>query len=178
MEGLVMKKLGIIAFILVFFTSCNSQTKVSHKDPKNKTVVTASNNGKNPDIKIKVKKTYDKNGKMVGYDSTYYYSYVNSKGNLKEYNADSLISEFRKSVPKNLSKQFGMNEFNGFFNTNPHFYHNFLNNKFFSEEFNNERQHFEKLVESMDSLKNSFFNSAMPDFVPGKNQNQHSKTKK
>ena len=81
-----MKKLGIIMFVLVFFTACNSRTKVKDKDPKNKTVVTASNNGKNPDVKIKVKKTYDKNGNMVGYDSTYFYSYTNSKGNLKEYN--------------------------------------------------------------------------------------------
>lgn len=172
-----MKKLGIIMFVLVFFTACNSRTKVKDKDPKNKTVVTASNNGKNPDVKIKVKKTYDKNGNMVGYDSTYFYSYTNSKGNLKEYNADSLISEFKKSVPKSMSNQFGMNEFNNLFSTSPGFYNNFLNDKYFSKSFNDEEKHFQKLVESMDSLKNSFFISAMPDFNPAKNQNQNSQTK-
>ena len=42
---------------------------------------TTAINGVKPTIKIKVNKIYDENGNVVGYDSTYVWSYSNSLNN-------------------------------------------------------------------------------------------------
>lgn len=174
-----MKKLGIIMLILVTFTSCKSETKGNKANSKTKSTVTTSMSEKNPDVKIKVHKTYDKNGNLVGYDSTYFYSYTSGNGHNKVYNADSLIQQFKKSVPEKLSDQFGIHGFNNLFSdNNPKFYRNFLNDKYFSKSFENEQKHFNKLINSMDSLKNAFFNSLTSEANPNQSQHKHSQSKK
>ncbi len=118
---------------------------------------TASIIGNKPQIKIKVKKIYDENGNVTGYDSTYEWSYSNSSaGNSIIINPDSLFKKFKPYFDKNFI-QFPTDSFSSrIFNDSTMFY-DFFNNDHFFNRWQNELFNFQKDVKRMDSLKRIFF---------------------
>ncbi len=46
----------------------------------------------NPKIQIKVNRKYDDKGNVIGYDSTYSYSYTYSNGQIRDIDVDSLLN--------------------------------------------------------------------------------------
>ncbi len=119
---------------------------------------TSAINGVKPKIKIKVNKIYDENGNVVGYDSTYVWSYSNTvtNNNLITIDPDSLISRFKPLFDENFNG-FPSNPFdNRFFNDSTMFF-DFFNNDHFFDKWQNELFNFQKEIERMDSLKEIFF---------------------
>ncbi len=115
-----------------------------------------NNKTNKPQVRIKVKKVYDKNGNIIRYDSTYTWIYdsQNGKNNIS---VDSLMSHFmpffRKNLPGSLSQVFGNPDIDlndsvmmiDFFN-NDHFF-----NRWQKEVFDMNRE-----MKAMDSLRMDF----------------------
>lgn len=115
-------------------------------------------NGVKPQIKIKVNKIYDENGNVIGYDSTYVWSYSNSPENKNfiTINPDSLIHEFKPLFDRNFT-DVPLNPFdNKFFNDTTMLF-DFFNNEHFFEKWQNELFNFQNEIKRMDSLKEIFF---------------------
>jgi len=66
------------------------------------------NKSSNPDVKINVKKEYDDKGNVVGYDSTYSYSW-SSNGSLPV-DIDSIFNSLNQSFPFKIDMNFGFDE--------------------------------------------------------------------
>jgi hypothetical protein len=110
----------------------------------------------NPDVNIKVNKTYDKDGNIIGYDSVYSYSYRYKDGNTREFEADSVVNEFRSLFYNDFSSHLNNDLYSGLFLNDSAFFDNFLTDDFFLDHFRNEHQIFEHIILRMDSLKNDF----------------------
>src|SRR3954463_11454636 len=86
-----------IVFLLpVFFLvlSCEGQ------DKKQKNVHTDKTYGTNPKEEVKVNKTYDKNGHLVKFDSTFSYRYSSKGKDSSRVKLDTVLQKFQ-SVYKN-----------------------------------------------------------------------------
>ena len=115
-----------------------------------------------PQITVNVNKIYDENGRVVGYDSTYVWSYSNStNGKRFIINPDSLLSRFKPY----FNEHFNMPEnpfTNKFFNDSS-MYFDFFNNDHFFDQWQNQLFNFKQEVERMDSLKQLFFKKYIED---------------
>ncbi len=142
-----MKKL---LFVLVMLTA--GLTTVSAQN----LIDTTQMDGNKPKIRIKVNKIYDENGNVVGYDSTYAWSWSNEETDtVFNINPDSLFNRFRPYFDEHflhIPDPFT----NGFFNDSS-LYFDFFNNEHFFDTWQDELFHFKKEIERMDSLKQQFF---------------------
>lgn len=115
-----------------------------------------NNKTSKPQIRIKVKKVYDKNGNIVRYDSTYTWTY-NSQNGEKSIRVDSLMSHFipffRENLPGSLSEVFG----------NPNIdlndsamMMNFFNNDHFFDQWQRKVFDVNREMRALDSLRMEF----------------------
>ena len=138
-----------ILILMVFFTtlfSCNSQ-EIRHKknsDEKNR-----------PHEKVTVNRKYDEHGNLIEFDSTYTSYYSNVKGDTIR--LDSLLDGFPAFFNEKFFDLNSQNIFNPFFNedsvSNSHFFHD----NFFEQQFFDQNKNMLKMMQKMDSIKNSFF---------------------
>ena len=109
-----------------------------------------------PQIKIKVNKIYDENGNVVGYDSTYVWSYSNTtNGKSITINPDSLLSRFKPYFDEHF--QMPSDPFSGKFFNDSSIYFDFFRNDHFFDQWQNQLFNFKQDIERMDSLKKRFF---------------------
>ena len=116
----------------------------------------------NPKIEIKVKKRYNNKGDIIGYDSTYLYSYTYSNGETKNIDIDSLLNQFKPFFFNNSPDIFN-HSFDNFFTPDSIFKFNFFDNDFFQKNFKEDRFNFERIMRQMDSVKNEYFKQNYPN---------------
>ena len=113
-------------------------------------------NGK-PTIKIKVNKVYDENGNIIGYDSTYVWSWSGRGADTAvTINPDSLFSRFRPYFDEHFM-HFPADPFTGRFFSDSTMYFDFFNNDHFFDRWQDELFDFQREIRKMDSLKRLFF---------------------
>ncbi len=117
---------------------------------------TATVNSGKPHIQIKVNKVYDEDGNIVGYDSTYVWSYSNGTSQIGgSINPDSLFDAFKPWF-NNQMNQFSDPFSEHFFNDST-MYLDFFNNEHFFDQWKDELFNFNSEMQRMDSLKRIFF---------------------
>jgi hypothetical protein len=134
--------------------SCSAQS-----ENENKTTDNASSNKNEPQENITINKTFDENGNLIQYDSTYTYFYSNIEG--KPEIADSIFGEFRKEFNTQypfLSTPF----FDDYFFDEAFLQKHFYMEDFFSNSFKENLESMNKLFMNMDSMKNQFFENQFP----------------
>lgn len=137
-------KTQIIGISLLFLSmiSCQSQD-ILHKDKGKKEPM--------PNEKVIVNKTYDKDGNLVAMDSIYTYYYSNMEG-------DSLMAD---SIMNNFSMYFNENlpglAYHHLMDLGSDLREDFYHHDFFERSFVRQDEKMLKLMRSMDSIKNNFF---------------------
>lgn len=121
----------------------------------------------NPKVDIKVRKKYDKDGNVIGYDSTYSYIYVSPGGATQDINLDSLMQKF-KPMLYNQGGNLLQDPFEDFFNNDSLLNQNFFDNHFFENQFDQDMFDFRAMMQKMDSIRNEFFKNELP-FYPNSN---------
>jgi len=154
-----MKSIGILALaISIILNSCNGQKKTEKTELLNDTIT--------PKTNIIVNKEYDDKGNLIRYDSTYssYYSNIETNKLL----GDSVLNNFKNY----FNQSYGFSNqpyFNNFFFEDSLLKYDFYKRDFFSNRFENNMEHMDKLFMEMDSLKNSFFYQQFQNTDKGKN---------
>ena len=107
-----------------------------------------------PQTKIKVNKKYDEFGNLIALDSTYSYFYSNIKG-------DSILErDVFNQFKFGFNKQFTPLDSlftNDFFNSSPFNKNDFYTDNFFKNSFKSHQKRIDKILQQMDSVKNSFY---------------------
>ncbi|MBL7913338.1 MAG: hypothetical protein JNJ41_19905 [Bacteroidia bacterium] len=152
-----------ICFFLFFvLTSCNAQTHKEQVGQTEKIKGTEQVDSLNkPKIDVKVNKQYDKNGKMIKYDSTYSYVYSGKSGKNMRADNDSIFNQFRSYFNINSSDLFEKHNQNIFFNDSL-FKYDFFNDDYFQKRFELNKDMFSQFFWQMDSLKGSFLKDNYP----------------
>jgi len=153
-----MKRILILVFAYSFFlTSCTAQS-----ENDNKTSTDMSSKKNEPQENIMINKTFDENGNLVQYDSTYTYYYSNIEG--KPEIADSILGEFRKEFNTQcpfLNTPF----FDDFFFNDDSMMKRFYTHDYFTNKFEKNMKTMDQLFMDMDSIKNLFFKDQFPQTI-------------
>ena len=131
----------IAAFVFLQFTSCNSQEAKNVKKHENK-----------PHESVQVNKKYDENGNLVAFDSVYTSYYSNIEGDTLH--MDSLMDNFDMYFNNELGKDYS---WNNLYAPDSTLNLNFFRDDFFEKQFLQQDEQMLKMMQQMDSLKNSFF---------------------
>ncbi|NOY36479.1 MAG: hypothetical protein GXO83_02790 [Chlorobi bacterium] len=156
-----MKKI-LIPVLLAFAAVTSCQSKAGHDPQKTEPDTLKS---PQPKVDIRVNKEYDDQGNLVRMDSTYIWSYTNTRGDTFNIVADSLLGGFRP---------YSFNEFpdstdvwlNPFFNYDSTFYTDFFHNNYFFDRWNKEFREMEHELHKLDSLRDAFLKRHYPEMVP------------
>ncbi len=160
-----MKTLAWILVIPVMLASCNAQTG-NKNDNKNENQPEMGNVMKNkPKVDIQVNKKYDDNGNLIGYDSTYTWTYSNMTGDTVSVDADSVITHFMPNVGMNFPE---LNDpfFNDVFMNDTTLYNHFFNPNYYQDVWGQQNKEMNRIFREMDSLKSAFFNQHYPGLEP------------
>ncbi len=161
-------KILILVLILSGMFSCQSQEK---KDRE--TALKTDKEITKPKGSWKVNREYDENGNLVGYDSTYTYSYNSVDGDtISSENMDEVITHFQQFLNQNgMSDQSALMQsfFNDSIPENAHFFHGDL----FSNHFKSGS--IPQQIREMDSLHQQFLKENYPQFFE---QQETEKTEK
>ena len=143
-------------FIAITFllNSCSGQVEKDNKladKAKKENIV-------EPKVDYKVNKSYDENGNLIHYDSTYtyYYSNIDTNSLLK----DSIFDKFNQHF--NHINPFYNTLFENFFSTQNYTDQDFFREDFFRKDFEKNNERMQLMMEKMDSIKNAFFIEEFP----------------
>jgi hypothetical protein len=157
-------KTVFLSLLLVIFSSCRGQSQkenVQLVPEKNNGIVVKEDTLNKPRINVRVNKQYDDKGRIVKFDSTYFYFYSSPEKSLQLGN-DSVYSSFRsffeKSYPNLMSRQNN----NIFFNDSL-FKYDFFNDDYFQKRFELNEKMFENMYQQMDSIKREFLKHNYPN---------------
>lgn len=140
----------------LFMLSCNAQTNKESDEIKTENKKTAIS----PKVDVKVNKEYDENGNLIGYDSTYVWSYTNIQGDSVSINTDSVLSHFKPMINSRYPDFF--NQYNSLFFNDSLFYHDFFAPDYFMDRWEKEIDRMNRMMREVDSMKKLFFNKQYP----------------
>jgi len=163
-----MKKLAWIIIIPILLASCNAQNSSKNGDEsksKNSTMITENKN--KPKVDIKVNKKYDEYGNLIGYDSTYTWTYSNIEGDSIQVNADSVINHFRPYISDHYPFMIDPFYDNIFLNDSD-LYNNFYNSDYYLHLWEEHDRLMNKAFRELDSIKSEFFRNNYPGLQPVK----------
>lgn len=145
----------------LLIVSCNDHNKSGESESMQNQPEKLSQNAVNPKVNIKVNKKYDDNGNLIGYDSTYTWTYSNPAGDSVEVNADTVLSRFEPFMKERLPL---MNDpfYNNMFLNDTNLYNSFFNRDYYLNLWEQENKHMNKIFSQMDSVKNEFFRKNYP----------------
>lgn len=154
-----MKTVLTSVLLLAFITGCNAQNnkKINSKE------TTGMQQGK-PGISWKVNKKYDDKGNMVSYDSTAVWSYSSGQDE-RHVEADSVMMAFRKQFDSGFPSIFRENFGDPVWNDSL-FYRDFTAPDYFMQKWEQHYFNMGKMMQRMDSLRNSFLNRNYPGLSP------------
>jgi hypothetical protein len=149
----------VVALVIALVTlGCNAQDH----SVKEKAKAGKGENTKNqPKESWTVKKEMDENGNVIGYDSTYTWSYTNTEGDSVSVDADSVMQSFRSYFSEQMPSLWGQSFIDPFMNDSLQD-HDFFAEDYFHKRWEKDIFDMDKMFRQMDSLRNQFFNEAMP----------------
>ncbi len=154
-----MKRILFVLLIPFLLTGCgNAQSTEKQQKKEEKT---KAENAVKPKVDIKVNKVFDDKGNLIGYDSTYVWSYSNIQGDSVTVDADTVFSEFKPLFDEQF-KGFAMPGFNNLMFNDSTFYHDFFTPDYFYDRWQQSLKESERMFREMDSLKNMFFKKNYP----------------
>lgn len=151
------KVFAVSLSLLMYTTGCTAQ--------ENKTVSNKQHE-KNiqPQISWKVNKTYDKDGKVIGYDSSYSWSYIDTSGKTNNLEVDSVLRQFQKNFRGNYSSLFD-STFGQSVWTDSLFYKNFTRPDYFEHLWKNRMMEMNNMFRQMDSIRSNYLNKSYPGLI-------------
>lgn len=151
-----MKKLVLLVVFLTATTGCNAQHS-EHAQPDSQTTGAEQNQ---PQENWTVHKRYDEKGNLIGYDSTYVWSYSN-KGKVQSIAADSVLDAFRRQFNKQFPVLFDRTISN-YLLRDSLLYRDFTQPDYFMQKWENHYFDIQSMMRDMDSLKNTFLRKHYP----------------
>jgi len=154
-----MKNLLLPVLLLIFISGCNTQNNstINAKD-------TTSVKQNKPDISWKVNKKFDDKGKLISYDSTAVWSYTSGQ-NAHHIQADSVMMAFRKQLDSGFPSIFRENFGDPIWNDSL-FYRDFTTPDYFMQKWEQHYFNMGRMMQQMDSFRNSFLNRNYPGLSP------------
>jgi len=107
-----------------------------------------------------VNKRYDDKGNLIGYDSTYTWSY-SSHGKTQSISADSVMNSFRRQFDAQFPTLFNQSFGDPIWNDSL-FYKDFTAPDYFMQKWNDHYFDMRSMMLRMDSLRNSFLDRHYP----------------
>ena len=156
-----MKALMSMCLSLLVVTGCNAQTAKSKSQSFNDT-------SSRPRVEWKVNKQYDDKGNIIGYDSTYTWSYSTKSGKGLPVSADSVMNSFRRQFNTDFPDLFN-NSFGGPVWNDSLFYNDFLKPDYFMRKYHDHYFDMEQMMRSLDSMRNGFLRQHYPGIKEKKN---------
>ena len=142
----------------VAITGCHAQEGGMKKDFSSSQDTTTQSK---PQASWKVNKRYDDNGNLIGYDSTYSWSYSSEGAVSNNAEADSMMNvwsrQFDEDMPSFFNHRFGAATWNDSL-----FSHGFTGPGELMQKWENNFFDMGKMMRQLDSLGNSFFDSDFP----------------
>lgn len=157
-----MKRLFLIFLAPLFITACNSQNQKSNDKSDTTNVQKDTVVQIKPKVDIKVNRKYDDKGNLVGYDSTYMWSYSNPAGDTVSVKADSVLTGFRPLFDQNFPGMINPSADQLFFNDST-LYYDFLEPDYFFNRWDQQYHNMYKQFRQMDSLKQNYFKKHFPN---------------
>ncbi len=148
-----MKKMILAACLLFSITGCNAQNDNNKKEK----VTSGQTTQNNPKVDWKVNKQFDSNGNLIGYDSTFSWSYSTDAGG-QQLGGDSLMNAFKSGLGSPFPSLF-QGSFGKLFMNDSLFYHDFFTNDYFFQNMRDDKffDH-SQMTQEMDRLSNEIFN--------------------
>ena len=163
-----MKRVVIFLIFPLLVSACQAQNDKKPQKGNSKISQDQVPITRQPKVDVKVNKKYDDNGNLVGYDSTYSWSYSTIQGDTVNIDADSAFSQFKPLFDTHFPN-FSPNLYDDFFGLDSSFYQDFMSPLYFHDRWQKALMQQEKTFREMDSLKNAFFNEHYPGLArPGK----------
>ncbi len=162
-----MKKLMILMLLPLFLTSCNGQ--ISDQSSLDDTTSVRKQDKELPKADIRVSKTFDEDGNLLTYDSTYVWSYSNMYGDSVDVNVDSVMSDFWPFMDSRMTTLSPFLE-DRWWGNDSLFYDDFLNHDYFMNRWDQQMEEMRQMIREMDSVKGVFFRENYPGL--GNNENR------
>lgn len=163
-----MKKLIIVITACCSFFCCNAQNNGQPITEKKQDTLQDSNTENTPKVNINVNKEYDEEGNLIGFDSTYSYSYSNVGDDSLNLDIDSLFNGFSPSFFRH-SPGIWSRHFDDLFFNDSLLHNNFFNDDYFFNRFERNLLEPDDVFRRMDSLKNKYFKGVYPDTMEDEN---------
>lgn len=138
-----------IMYLLVFFSMLSSCSSQEAKDISKKI------EKKKPRENVTVSRKYDENGNLIEFDSTYTSYYSNIEGDTVMLN--SMLTDFPAFFNDEFLKLHSRKMYNPFFYQDSVLDSHFFHDNFFEQQFYNQTESMLRMIQEMDSIKNSFF---------------------
>jgi len=152
-----MKKILLLGIFLTAASGCRAQQEETIKaDPQ--TTVTEQ---QQPEENWTVNKRYDEKGNLIGYDSTYVWSYTN-KGKIQSIAADSVLQAFRRQFNKQLPLLFDRTINHSIWGDSL-LYRDFARPDYFMQKWEDQYFDMHSMMREMDSLRNTFLRKQYPE---------------
>lgn len=154
-----MKTLFVTLAVALFTYGCNAQNQPGKGTDKSEVKKDGQNE---PKESWTVKKEMDENGNVIGYDSTYTWSYSTANGDSLTLNADSVFQSIQSFFGNDMSKVWDKSLMD------PMMRDSLLPRELFSDNYFEKRwkdDYFDmdKMFQEMDSLRNRFFEQHFSD---------------
>jgi hypothetical protein len=139
--------------LLLSLTGCHEKSN-GQQHTSDKSVATAQDSTRKPDVKIQVNKRYDDKGNLIGFDSLYssYYSTIPGDSLF----LDSMIGGFEKYFNRHHPTFFD-NRMNPLFFSDTLRYPDFFHEDFFQQHLRMNDAYMRDMMRRMDSIKNGYY---------------------
>lgn len=154
-----MKTLIVTLAVALFTSGCNAQND-HKKDTEQSGVKKEQQNI--PDENWTVDKKYDENGNLIGYDSTYTWSYNTINGDSLHVNVDSLMQSIDSYFGENLPSVWDRSFMGPMFNDSL-LARDLFSEKYFEDRWKDDYFDMEEMFQHMDSIRNRFMKQNFPE---------------
>lgn len=154
-----MKTLVVAMAVALFTLGCSAQE--GHEKGSEKSVLKKDQKN-SPKESWTVKKEMDENGNVIGYDSTYTWSYSTMNGDSVNVNIDSLMHSIHSYFDQTMPSVWNHSLMDPMLGDSL-LQHDFFSDNYFHERWKNDFFDIDKMFQRMDSFRNQFFEQKFPD---------------
>lgn len=153
-----MKTLVVTLAVALFTFGCNAQNQ-DKNDTQQSDV--KKEQKKTPNESWTVKKELDENGNVIGYDSTYTWSYSNFDGDSVYVDVDSMMRSIDSYFGENMSSVWDKSFMEPMFRDSL-LARDLFSDNYFEDRWKDDFFDMEDMFRQMDSIRNRFFNQNFP----------------
>ncbi len=154
-----MKTLFVALTVALFTSGCHAQNE-NKKDTEQSGVKKEQQNI--PNENWTVDKKYDENGNLIGYDSTYTWSYNTATGDSLNVNVDSLMQSIDSYFGENMPSVWDRSFMGPMFNDSL-LARDLFSEKYFEDRWKDDFFDMEEMFQHMDSIRNRFMKENFPE---------------